>query len=64
MLLQNILLPTLLLSMISLASWSSPSGNLNWGKRFDKVFESVLVLIRAEWEVMYLPCAPGTWMHP
>ena len=51
---------TLLLSMTSLAGWSSPSGNLYWGKRFDKMSEIVFVLMVDEWEVRYLPCASGT----
>ena len=53
--------PTLLLSMTSLAGWSSPSGNLYWGKRFDKTSEIVFVLMVDECDVRYLPCASGTW---
>lgn len=51
---------TLLLSMTSFEGWSSPAGNLYWGKRFCRMSDSVFVLVVLAWEVMYLPCASGT----
>ncbi len=54
---------TLLLSMISLDGVSSPSGNLYWGKRLDRMSDSVFVLQVDAWEVRYLPCASGNCTH-
>ncbi len=56
-------LPTLLLSMISLDGASLPSGNLYWGKRLDRISDSVFVLQVDAWEVRYLPCASGNCAH-